>query len=298
MVKTKFFLNIFLITVLIIIATSLNAEETAPWSEFSKWYQWKEQTSLTEKQKEVISYLAIATEIFNRGNNTRGSYPESKYGMLDIQGAVDITKKSITDLEKLPCPKECVEYRNLSIAILKDVVRYHKLRINYDEGTEKFKKQHEKFIIDELEKSLEGGNRLNAYFAAMREVGLFDNILDEMAELGLISKKDLDDLYYYSEEIDAGIAPKCPECSAEMRRVPILYENVTEDKIYNKDGKIIAFPAGDIPDYKGSPHFAYICDKCPTWYEGYPSPNKGKIILRKWGWGLYNWRYRKSGSKE
>jgi hypothetical protein len=270
-------------------------ENQNQWPEFARWYEWKKQTPLTKKQMDVLNYLDIASKIFNKADDTRNIHPDSKYGIPDPKQGLAITERSIDELKKLPYPKECKEIRDLNIAELREIVLYQQLRIKYKDGTEDFKKIYEKYITVELENGL-GAKRFSTYFTTMRDVGLFDRILEEMVELGLLDRQQFEKFYNYFQEIDSGTTPKCSVCSENMRRIPIVYGQIGEDKIYRK-GKIIAMPGGEI-DFHGKPKFAYICDKDNKLYEEYPSSSKGKVIIRNWGWGLYNWKYNNKDNRD
>lgn len=276
-----------------ILVFSLYAQQEnnqSQWPEFAKWYKWKIQSQLTEKQREVVKYLDKAVAIYNKASLTETVQAGSQYGHPSPKEAINIVKESIKELMALPYPKACKRYRAISLGLMRYIIDYHELRLKYKEGSKEFDKKQAKLFIEQTKENL-NSDQFNEYFKSMRDVGLFDNIEKEMADLGLIDKEELEAFYGYFQEIDIGTIPKCPKCSEKMRRVPIIYGNVKEDEIY-KEGKLIALPGGDMQNYPDRPKFAYICDKDYTWYEEYPSPNKGKFIIRKWGWGLYNWRYK------
>ena len=187
---------IFLFILLIIDIPLLYTQENygmSQWPEFTRWYEWKKQSTLTKKEKEVLNYLEIVLKIFNEAEDTRNVNHSSKYGTIDSKEALRVAENSINELKKLPYPKECKEFRDFSIAELKEIAVYQKLRIKYKEETEDFKKMYEKYISAELKNGL-GAKRFSAYFTAMRDVGLFDQILEEMITLGLLdgNKRDSD----------------------------------------------------------------------------------------------------------
>ena len=159
-----------------------NAQEDqngVQWPSFARWYEWKKQTNLNEEQKKVINYLDITLETFNKADSTRSVHVNSKYGIFDPKDGVLIVQDSIAALKKLPCPQECTEYRDVCIAILNNILDYHRLRITYNTRPEEFEKKYEDYILSSLVNDLDG-KQMNLYFDAMKKVGLFDNIDEEM----------------------------------------------------------------------------------------------------------------------
>jgi len=267
-------------------------ENQTQWPEFDRWLQWKMQTHLSDKQNSVIEYLKKSGSIFNTAFETETVHPDSKYGRPNPREAIKIVEQTLKEFKRLPRPYECKEYRKSTIELMKHIISYHKLRLKYKEGSRQFNSMHMKLEMAKI-KSGYDSKQFSEYFNSMRKVGLFDNIEKESVDLGLIKKKELEDFYGYFQEIDIGTLPKCHTCSIEMRRAPVIYGKVNENEIYDKEGKIIALPGGDVQNFSERSRFAYICDKDNIWYEEYPSPIKGKVIIRKWGWGLHNWSYKK-----
>ncbi len=151
-------------------------------SQFSKWFQWKMQSNLTEKQKSVVEYLKKSSAIFNKTFDTRCVQPESKYGYPNPKEAIKITKEAIKELKVLPCPKESTQYRDINIKIMKNIIIYHQLRVMFKEGTEEFNLRYEKFQLSEIKNSLDV-KQCNEYFKSLRKVGLFDNIEEEIKHI-------------------------------------------------------------------------------------------------------------------
>jgi len=157
-------------------ATSTDGSE---WSDFSKWFEWKVTTNLTEEQKNVVEYLKKASTIFDKVFNTRCVQPLSKYGYSDPKEAIMITEQAIKQLKVLSCPEECVRYRNASIKIMENIIIYHQLRISFKEGTEEFDSRYNKFQLSEIKSGFDV-KRYNEYFKSLRKVGLFDNYKEEI----------------------------------------------------------------------------------------------------------------------
>jgi hypothetical protein len=155
-------------------------EEHSVDSRFSRWFQWKMQTNLTEKQKTVIEYLKKASTIFDKAFNTRCVQPTSKYGYPNPKEAIAITKQAIIEIKALPYPKECAAYRDANIKIMKNIIiPYHYLRLKFKEGTEEFNLQYENFQLSEIKGGLDV-KQYNEYFESLKKVGFYDNIEKEM----------------------------------------------------------------------------------------------------------------------
>lgn len=152
------------------------------WPMFNEWYRWKTQTNLSEKQKAVTGYLKNASMIFNKVSTTRSVQSGSIYGDPNPEKAIKVIRQAIKEFKRLPYPKECKKYRSLTIEIMKGTIAYHKLRVNYKEGTEKFDRAYRKLQLSESEKNLDG-MQFDEYFKSMKNVGLFDNIEEEMQNL-------------------------------------------------------------------------------------------------------------------
>jgi len=169
-----------------------NDNPETQWPLFAEWYQWKLQTDLLPSQREVVEYLEQATALFNKASETRNVHPESKYGLPDPQGAINIVEDSMIAIQQLPCPMDCEQYRDISVRIMEGIISYHQIRAEYQEGTKEFQDAHQQHLLNEASTGL-GGKRFNGYFAAMRSVGLFDSIEEEMKALeekGDVSLRD------------------------------------------------------------------------------------------------------------
>jgi len=160
------------------------ANPDSQWPGFDKWLRWKMSTNLTAEQREVVDCLQKSTDIFNKAFNTESACPDSKYGYPNINEAIEIVKDAIDELEKLPCPKECVHYVQLCIENLKYTIKYQQLRLEYGYGTEEFKKKHHELELSFIDSGVDSA-RFAEYFACMKRIGLFDNIEEESKTLGL-----------------------------------------------------------------------------------------------------------------
>ena len=286
-VGAKFSVCLLITSLVLTYSVIAQEENQSQWPEFSKWYQWKVQSRLNENQKKVVQYLENSTAIYNKAFETETVQAGSPYGYPNPKKAIEIVEQALKEFKRLTYPDECKEYRKSTIELMKYIISYHKLRLTYKEGPKEFDFMHRRLEMAKI-KSGYDSKQFSEYFNSLRKAGLFDNIEKEFIELGIIDKKELEDFYGYFQEIDINVLPKCPICSTEMRKVPIIYGKVNKNGIYDKEGKIIALPGVEARNFSERPEFAYICDKDNAWYEEHPSPNKGKVIIRKWGWGLKN----------
>lgn len=149
------------------------------WSDFNKWFEWKVTTNLTEEQKNVIEYLNKSTTMFDKAFKTECVNPESKYGYPDPKEAIKIVQQAIAELEKLPYPKLCENYRNLSIKNMIYIISYHKMRLEYKEGTEKFDEKHRELEINFIKSGIDS-ERYSDFFYCIKKIGLFDSYKKEI----------------------------------------------------------------------------------------------------------------------
>ena len=170
------------LTTMITFSVSAQENNRAQWPEFNEWFLWKMQTDLNEKQKNVIEYLKKSSSIFNRAFETKTTTAESVYGYSNPEKAIKIVRQAIGELKKMYYPKECRNYRNLTIKLMKQIIPYQQLRLKYKEGTEKFDKMHRKLQLSEIKNGLDE-KRFSEYFDCMEKVGLFDNIEKEIQEI-------------------------------------------------------------------------------------------------------------------
>ena len=158
------------------------------WPEFSQWFEWKMNTDLSEKQREVIEYLEKSTTIFNKAFYTTTVNPESEYGHLNPEEAIKIIKQSMDELNKLSYPAECKRSRALSIEKMKYFLSYQQLRLDYGDGSELFEKKHIELELSFIDSGIDSDS-FSEYFICMKKVGLLDNIEKEMKNLGISDKK-------------------------------------------------------------------------------------------------------------
>lgn len=195
----------------------------------------------------------------------------------------------------MPCPDECKKHRDSSINYIKYyVIPRQELRLKYKGGSEKFEKEHWKLVMKEAEMSREG-NRFGQFFECLNNAGLFDNLEEEMIQLGIGSKKEFDEHYGFFKEYKKGEPVTCPKCGLPMKRVEIIY-NDHEDyaDLIRGNSRDYLFANERFDD---CPQYGYICNKCPEWYEEYASPDKDKIIIRNWCWGWHEFIYKPKALK-
>jgi len=110
-------------------ANAENDKYHTQWPGFSEWFEWKIATELTEKQKRIINYLQKSSNIFNKASATKSVHPESEYGHPNPSEAVKIVMQLKIELENLPYPMECEEFRELSLENIDYIIKYHQLRL-------------------------------------------------------------------------------------------------------------------------------------------------------------------------
>lgn len=283
MVKHKLVITLLLISVIfnsLFLLTSIYAQqENNGWKDFDKWYEWKKQQKLAPQQKELISYLDIAGSLFDKAEDT-WSFSKKHPQLPEPRKALAIVNQCIEQLSRLKVPNVAIKYNDAVLATLNIIMRYHTMRLST---------RNEDILSKITLESLKyDGVIFSESFKMLKDVGLFDNIDNEMMDLGLIDRAEFDKTFNYYQEIDKGSLPKCPKCNTVMRKVPIVYDQSKLDKAPTE--RVLNFLPGSEEDYPNKPKFGYICDKDNQWFEEYPSNHPGKAIIRNWGWGFYNAR--------
>lgn len=275
--------SIFVILFLVQRSNAMEQEDNF-WSNYKKWFEWKKLQKLSEEQREVILYIQKSNLLFEKADNTWET-SQKQVNLPDPKKALHTVDVCLKEFSNLKPPLPLGKYYENSLKILNIIRNYHTKRLTVKDMRGLDTIAREAIPYESLQYS--------EYFNALRKVGLFDNIEKEMADLGLISAQGTKNFYNYYQEVNIGVTPKCPKCLSNMRRVPITYGKIEEDKIYI-NGRIVSLPGGD-QDYLGKPKFGYVCDKDNMWYEEYPSQHKDKVIIRNWGWGLYTCKHKKNG---
>lgn len=187
MKKVRWIIIVAILACALLAVYKVRSQETtsqAQWPEFDKWLEWKISTNLTAEQKTAIECLQKSGAIFNEAFHTECVYPDSKYGHPDIKEAIKIVENAIDKLKKIPCPKECIHYKELCIENLRYTLKYQQLRLEYGDGTEEFRKRHRELELSFIDSGV-GPAKFAEYFAVMKRIGLFDNMEQEYKALGL-----------------------------------------------------------------------------------------------------------------
>lgn len=141
---------------------------TNVWEPFSNWYEWKKTTELTEAQKAVIDYFDAATKTREKAqsNNVKNLSPDE---------AIKIIESSITMLGNTAVPKSCRIYNDALLQELKIELEYQQAKKAGASSDALHKITLKILAID--------GKKFTAFFNAIEEVGLFDNIEEEMKNI-------------------------------------------------------------------------------------------------------------------
>jgi ribosomal protein S24E len=135
------------------------------WEPFGKWYEWKKVSHLTKEQKSVIDYFNHVDKIKNRVRKLRANH-------MAAEKSIVVIKKCMSELGNVPVPKICNVYHN---AFMKGL----RIELEYQEGKRAKLSENELRKI-ELKYLSVDGIQFTAFFQALKDVGLFDNVEKEM----------------------------------------------------------------------------------------------------------------------
>lgn len=143
----------------------------------SNWLKWKVNHVKDTKEKKIIECLKKIDTSFNVAKETQFVTNKSDYGNPNPKKALRIIQNSLTELQRLKVPKECMRYYELTIKILQNIKNYHISRINLGDG-EVF---WEKIKTDKLNQIKMEAERESEYFNVLRDIGFYDSMLEEMS---------------------------------------------------------------------------------------------------------------------
>ena len=202
-----------ILSIFVIISFATAKEQENSWEGIGKWLEWKTQTDLPKKQREVVDYFKKTGDIIKRAQDIW-------YGQLNAK---------LTSAEGLKSINECIaEYK--TIKPLEICRKHYGALLAYLNGAKEYQEARKNTEdVNELAKITEKSVTYSDIMASenwhvLNEIGLFDNIEEESVKLGLIDKKEVDKKYGFFKKYNKGSIIKCPICSAIMNRVKILYE--------------------------------------------------------------------------
>ena len=257
--------------------TVTSSSELDFYQKLGKWYEYKRTQPLNEQQRNIISYIEQADRIVDEADNTRNASP--KRPMPHPKEALETVEKCIREFSKLNPPPTAKKHYAASLQVLEIAKKYQLIRLR-DPNSENLLKLAGSSIPHE-------GIRSAETFRMMHEVGLMDNIEEEMIQLGLEDPNEINKNHNFFKEYKNGEAVLCPKCGKPMKRVRVLYK---DDPQYQTADWYESLP-GD-RRFEGSPDFGYRCNTCYVWYEEHPGPKKDSFTIRNWGWSIKENRLR------
>lgn len=82
------------------------------------------------RRKVVMSQLDRIEAIYKAGRDTRSKQPGSDWGDPDPKEAISIINNAISELQNLKIDPILIEYRDMSIEVLKYIKEHHELRLS------------------------------------------------------------------------------------------------------------------------------------------------------------------------
>jgi len=166
----------------------MNEENNPAW----QWFAWKYENTSDPEQKKVIAYFKNIDKLVAKATATRYKTKECEWGYPDPKKAYEIVIQLIKVAAQISPPPVCKKHYDLSMQILKSVAGYQKIRA--DLGDKKIvakrkedQKFEEKIRNDQLEQSKLEAETSREFYIVLRKTGFYDNALNEMLDLKLIT---------------------------------------------------------------------------------------------------------------
>lgn len=157
-----------------------------------QWFVWKYENASDSEQKKVITYFKNIDKLIAKATATRYKTKECEWGDSDPKKAYKMVTQLIEVAAQINPPPLCKKHYDLSLQILKSVTEYQKIRA--DLGDKKIvakrkedQKFEEKMRNDQLEQSKLEAETSREFYAILRKTGFYDNALNEMLDLKLIT---------------------------------------------------------------------------------------------------------------
>jgi len=148
-------------------------EETSFWQNYQRWFEYKKSQPLNELQKKAILYFEKVNLIFEKADNTWGA--SVRQPELKPQEALKTVNKCLNEFSKLEAPSIAKKHYNVTLKLLKIIRKYHLKRINDSNSSDLGLLVRSAIPYESIQSS--------EYFKIMREVGLFDDIEEEMQKM-------------------------------------------------------------------------------------------------------------------
>ena len=154
-------------------------EETTFWQNYQKWFEYKKTQPLSELQKKVISYLEKANSISEKADETWGMSMK-RPDLPKPQEALKIVNGCLNEFSKLKPPPIAEKHYASSLRLLEIIKKYHLKRLSDPNNSELEQLSGDAIPYESIQSS--------EYFNILREIGLFDNIEEEMKNISVDSE--------------------------------------------------------------------------------------------------------------
>jgi len=204
MKKTKVvFCAIFIFAILscvLLLRLIVANEEVNEGVHMTKWFNWKVNNLDNEEQKVVVDYFKEIEDVFDKAKRTQYQTHETVLGYPDSKRALEIVEKSIDVFNKIEPPELCVSHYELTRKILYFIRDYQAQRLKLKENEIfEYKLQKDKIFESKIRnakiKQLDfEEKRQKEYYNILRKIEFYDNALDEMVTLEIITKEEKEQL--------------------------------------------------------------------------------------------------------
>ena len=135
--------------------------------------------------------LSVRADIREKdARKTRSKTQFSEWGHPDPTESIKIVNNDIETIRKLKTPKICKNYKDLCLQILGLIKKHHKTRIEMEDSPFFGQK-----VLEIYKKQMKiEGEKQKEYFNILRKIGFYDNEEEEMYNLGIITREEMEQL--------------------------------------------------------------------------------------------------------
>jgi len=178
------------------------SEENSPYGE---WFVWKYENTFDPEQKKVITYFKNINQLVAKATATEEKTKESAWEDSNPKKTYKMVTHLIGVATQINPPPLCKKHYDLSLKILRSVASYQKMRADLGGAEFSIKRERdqlfeEKIHGDQLEQFKLREEASKEFYIVLRKTGFYDNSIEEMSNLKLITPEQKAEFEKLSKE--------------------------------------------------------------------------------------------------
>jgi len=189
--KKKLIRWVFVVAVFGVASASLDALLSAPSSaqdrfseDYNKWFNWKINYGLDDRQKEVLGHISRVNEIFEKTLETETAASHQNSPLPDPPKDMRAVEKAIIALKEIDVPEMCASYVSVCVEILECVAGRQKAQVEAAEAEDHYLSKGKEHRIYQKQMALEC-KKDTEYFNMLNAIGFFDDMEEEVRKIGI-----------------------------------------------------------------------------------------------------------------